>query len=145
MHTCGEGEGLDSLHILSTTFTNKQIDEKVPGEHLAGVKLKKYFCACITSVRRMKHLNFFFSELTSWYKVWERIRKVPAEGETWALCLTTSDGTRMRHATCKRTICSDSNVICCPFLSFTDTPGVCSQDRSLRNWEMLFGNCMSWT
>lgn len=59
MHTCGEGGGLDSLHILSTTFTNKQIDEKVPGEHLAGVKLKKYFCACITSVRRMKHLNFF--------------------------------------------------------------------------------------
>jgi len=59
-HMCGEGGGLDSLYILSTTFTNKQIDEKVPGEHLAGVKLKKYFCACITSVRRMKHLNFFF-------------------------------------------------------------------------------------
>lgn len=103
-HTWGEGGSQVSSHMLSTSFTNKRIDGKIPGEHFTGVKLKKSSCTRIASVRRTKQLPRDVSELTSWYNVWERIRKVPAEGETWALCLTTSDGTRMRHATCKRTI-----------------------------------------
>lgn len=55
-HTWGEGGSQVSSHMLSTSFTNKRIDGKIPGEHFTGVKLKKSSCTRIASVRRTKQL-----------------------------------------------------------------------------------------
>lgn len=124
---------------MSITSSNKKIDGKVLGEHRTGIKLYECFWTCMALSGKNDATSLTFcSELTSWYKVRERIRRVLEEGETWALCLTTSDGTRMRQATCKRTIHSESNSFCCLTLPIADTFKDYSKYRNLRNKEIFF-------
>lgn len=141
MHVCafkcthmGEVWGLVPLNInMPTASRKRRIFGKVLRKNKIVVMLLHMYS--ISGKNEATSLKFC-CELTSWYKVWERIRKVLAEGETWALCLTTSDGTLMRHATCKRAIQSGSNSFCC--LHTADAFGVCSQYRNLRNQEIIF-------
>lgn len=94
---------------MPITSKNRRIDGKMLGKHETAIKLSECFWMCMALRGKDENFKEFYSELTSWYKVWERIRRVLEEGETWALCLMTSDGTRMRQATCKRTRGSGSN------------------------------------